>query len=99
MKLGNAAMATLLLVAAGIALALAAASWYRGEETAAAIAVTIGFALVILGLWRARRYRTNWRDEPASRSQKAFADKVGISYPPDATNGQIADLIEQNTTR
>lgn len=99
MKLGNAAIATILLVAAGIALALAAGAWFRGEETWAAVALTAGFAFVILGFWRARRYKANWRDEPASRSQKAFADKVGISYPPDVTNGQLADLIAQNTTR
>jgi hypothetical protein len=35
----------------------------------------------------------SWRDEPATDRQKRHAHELGITYPPNITRGDLADLI------
>ena len=38
-----------------------------------------------------------WRHNPATEKQKAYANFLGIEYPPNITKGELSDLISQVT--
>lgn len=58
-----------------------------------------GIALAAAGAFSWPRRANAWRKDPPTEKQIAYATSLGIDIPPNASKGELSDLISQATDR